>query len=108
MSQSLSPNSWHGSEGPLFTVGSLRVDLTLLLIGIHTLAMAVAAVLAASGLGDWVNQAAFAAGDLRAGQIWTRVHICPARRSPAAKAAWLTQSPSPEAARTAATAIASV
>jgi membrane associated rhomboid family serine protease len=35
--------------------------------------MAVAAVLAASGLGDWVNQAAFAAGDLRAGQIWTLV-----------------------------------
>jgi len=33
--------------------------------------MALAAILAASGLGDWVNQAAFAAGDLRAGQIWT-------------------------------------
>jgi membrane associated rhomboid family serine protease len=47
------------------------VDLTLLLIGVHTLAMAVAAVLAASGLGDWVHQAAFAAGDLRAGQVWT-------------------------------------
>ncbi len=37
------------------------------------MAMAVAAILAASGLGDWVLQAAFAAGDLRAGQIWTLV-----------------------------------
>ena len=73
MSQSFSSGPWHGSEGPIFTVGSLRVDLTLLLIGVHTLAMAVAAVLSASGLGDWVNQAAFAAGDLRAGQIWTLV-----------------------------------
>jgi len=73
MSQSFSSGSWQGSEGPIFTVGSLRVDLTLLLIGVHTMAMAVAAVLAASGLGDWVNQAAFAAGDLRAGQIWTLV-----------------------------------
>ena len=73
MSQSFSSSSWHGPEGPLFTVGNLRVDLTLLLIGIHTLAMAVAAVLAASGLGEWVNQAAFAAGDLRAGQVWTLV-----------------------------------
>ena len=70
---SFSSGSWHGSEGPIFTVGSLRVDLTILLIGLHTLAMAVAAVLAASGLGDWVSQAAFAAGDLRAGQIWTLV-----------------------------------
>ena len=70
---SFSSGAWHGSEGPIFTVGSLRVDLTILLIGLHTLAMAVAAVLAASGLGDWVNQAAFAAGDLRAGQIWTLV-----------------------------------
>jgi membrane associated rhomboid family serine protease len=73
MSQSFSSGGWPGAEGPLFTVGGLRVDLTLLLIGVHTLAMAVAAVLAASGLGDWVNQAAFAAGDLRAGQIWTLV-----------------------------------
>lgn len=73
MSQSFSSGGWPGAEGPLFTFGGLRVDLTLLLIGVHTLAMAVAAVLAASGLGDWVNQAAFAAGDLRAGQIWTLV-----------------------------------
>lgn len=71
MSQTFSSGPWHGSEGPIFTVGSLRVDLTLLLIGVHTLAMAVAAILAASGLGDWVNQAAFAAGDLKAGQVWT-------------------------------------
>jgi membrane associated rhomboid family serine protease len=71
MSQSFSSGTWHGSEGPIFTVGSLRVDLTLLLIGIHTLAMAVGAVFAASGLGDWVNQLAFSAGDLKAGQIWT-------------------------------------
>jgi len=71
MSQSFSSGGWPGSEGPLFTLGSLRVDLTLLLIGVHTLAMVLAAILAASGLGDWVNQAAFAAGDLRAGQIWT-------------------------------------
>lgn len=71
MSQSFSSGTWHGSEGPIFTVGSLRVDLTLLLIGIHTLAMAVAAIFAASGLGDWVNQLAFSAGDLKAGQIWT-------------------------------------
>lgn len=71
MSQSFSSGGWPGAEGPLFTVGGLRVDLTLLLIGVHTLAMAVAAVLAASGLGDWVHQAAFAAGDLRAGQVWT-------------------------------------
>jgi len=71
MSQSFSSGSWQGSEGPIFTVGNLRVDLTLLLIGIHTLAMAIAAVLTASGLGDWVLQAAFSAGDLRAGQIWT-------------------------------------
>ncbi len=71
MSQSFSSGGWPGSEGPLFILGNLRVDLTLLLIGVHTLAMAVAAILAASGLGDWVNQAAFAAGDLRAGQIWT-------------------------------------
>ena len=73
MAQSFSSGPWHGSEGPIFTVGNLRVDLTLLLIGIHTLAMAVAAVLTASGLGDWVLQAAFSAGDLRAGQIWTLV-----------------------------------
>jgi len=73
MPQSFSSGPWHGSEGPIFTVGNLRVDLTLLLIGIHTLAMAVAAVLTASGLGDWVLQAAFSAGDLRAGQIWTLV-----------------------------------
>ena len=33
--------------------------------------MAVGAVFAASGLGDWVNQLAFSAGDLKAGQIWT-------------------------------------
>jgi len=71
MSQSFSSGTWHGSEGPIFTVGSVRVDLTLLLIGIHTLAMAVGAVFAASGLGDWVNQLAFSAGDLKAGQIWT-------------------------------------
>ena len=71
MSQSFSSGTWHGSEGPIFTVGSVRVDLTLLLIGIHTLAMAVGAVCAASGLGDWVNQLAFSAGDLKAGQIWT-------------------------------------
>ena len=49
----------------------MRVVLTILLIGVHTLAMAVAAVFAASGLGDWVNQLAFSAGDLKAGQIWT-------------------------------------
>ena len=68
---SFSSGTWHGSEGPIFTVGSLRVDLTILLIGVHTLAMAVAAVFAASGLGDLVNQLAFSAGDLKAGQIWT-------------------------------------
>ena len=73
MSHSFSSGPWQGSEGPIFTVGNLRVDLTLLLIGIHTLAMAIAAVLTASGLGDWVLQAAFSAGDLRAGQIWTLV-----------------------------------
>lgn len=73
MSQSFSSSRWHGSEGPIFTLGNLRVDLTLLLIGIHTFAMAVAAVLAASGLGDWVNQMAFSAGDLKAGQVWTLI-----------------------------------
>lgn len=73
MSQSFSSSRWHGSEGPIFIWGNLRVDLTLLLIGIHTLAMAAAAVLAASGLGDWVNQLAFSAGDLKAGQVWTLI-----------------------------------
>lgn len=73
MAQSFSANSWHGPEEPLFQWGGLRVDLTLLLIGIHTLAMAAAAVLAASGVGDWANQLAFSAGDLKAGQVWTLV-----------------------------------
>lgn len=71
MAQSFSPGPWQGADGPLFVLGNLRVDLTLLLIGLHTMAMAVAAVLAASGLGEWVNQLAFSVGDLKAGQVWT-------------------------------------
>ena len=48
---------WEGAEGPIFTIGTLRVDLTILLVGMHTLAMAVGAVLAATGLGGWVTAA---------------------------------------------------
>ena len=73
MSRSFSSGEWQGSEGPLFTLGGLRVDLTLALIFLHTLAMAAAAILAASGREEWVNLVAFAAGDLKSGQIWTLV-----------------------------------
>lgn len=64
---------WEGAEGPLFTVGNLRVDLTVLLVGIHTLTMALGAVLAASGLGNWVEAAAFHATDLKDGHVWTLI-----------------------------------
>jgi len=64
---------WEGAEGPIFTVGSVRVDLTLLLVGVHTLTMVLGAVLAASGLEKWVEAAAFQATDLREGHVWTLV-----------------------------------
>ena len=54
-------------------VGNLKVDLTVLLVGIHTLTMVLGAVLAASGLGSWVEAAAFHATDLRNGHVWTLV-----------------------------------
>ncbi|NCY20918.1 rhomboid family intramembrane serine protease [bacterium] len=62
---------WEGAEGPIFTVGGLRVDLTLFLVGIHTFTMVLGAVLAATGLGDWVAAAGFHATDLKEGHIWT-------------------------------------
>lgn len=37
-------------------IGSIKVDLTLLLVGIHTLTMILGAVLAAAGLGNWVTE----------------------------------------------------
>ena len=37
-------NRWEGAEGPIFTIGQLRVDLTMLLVGVHTLAMVLGAV----------------------------------------------------------------
>jgi hypothetical protein len=40
-------------------VGNVRVDLTILLVAVHTIAMAVAAGLAAAGLGEWVKQAVY-------------------------------------------------
>lgn len=54
-------------------VGNLKVDLTLLLVGLHTLTMVVGAVLAASGMGRWVEAGVFHAGDLQLGHVWTLV-----------------------------------
>ena len=62
---------WEGAEGPIFTIGTLRVDLTILLVGMHTLAMAVGAVLAATGLGGWVTAAVFTPAALQEGHVWT-------------------------------------
>ena len=73
MSSEYSWVRWHGAEGPIFMVGNLKVDLTLLLVGVHTLTMVLGAVLAASGLGSWVEAAAFHATDLREGHVWTSV-----------------------------------
>jgi membrane associated rhomboid family serine protease len=47
------------------------VDLTILLVGMHTLAMAVGAVLAATGLGGWVTAAVFTPAALQEGHVWT-------------------------------------
>ena len=47
------------------------MDLTLLLVGIHTLTMAAGALLAAAGLGGWVEAGAFHASDLKEGHVWT-------------------------------------
>jgi len=51
-------------------VGNLKVDLTVLLVGVHTLTMVLGAVLAASGLGNWVEAAVFHATDLKEGHLW--------------------------------------
>lgn len=64
---------WHGADGPIFMVGNLKVDLTLLLVGVHTLSMIFGALLAASGMGNWVGAATFHAGDLQTGHVWTLV-----------------------------------
>jgi len=64
-------NRWEGSEGPIFVVGNVRVDLTILLVAVHTLAMAVAAGLAAAGLGEWVKNAVYTPAALQQGHVWT-------------------------------------
>ena len=56
MSWGNSWNRWAGAEGPMFTLGQFRVDLTTLLVGVHTLAMALVAVGTAAGLGGWVAE----------------------------------------------------
>ena len=62
---------WEGAEGPIFTIGAVRVDLTILLVGVHTAAMAVGAILTASGLGGWVTAAVFTPAALQEGHVWT-------------------------------------
>jgi len=64
-------NRWEGAEGPIFTLGQLRVDLTTLLVGVHTLAMVLAAVGTAAGLGSWVAEGVFSPAQLGQGHVWT-------------------------------------
>lgn len=65
--------SWQGAEGPIFTLGNFRVDLTTLLVGGHTLAMAVGAIATAAGFGAWAALGVFSAAQLGEGQVWTLV-----------------------------------
>jgi hypothetical protein len=62
-------NRWEGAEGPIFTLGQLRVDLTTLLVGVHTLAMVLAAVGTAAGLGSWVAEGVFSPAQLGQGHV---------------------------------------
>jgi len=64
-------NRWEGPEGPIFVVGNVRVDLTILLVAVHTLAMALAAGLSAAGLGEWVKHAVYTPAALQQGHVWT-------------------------------------
>ena len=64
-------NRWEGAEGPIFTVGQIRVDLTMLLVGFHTLAMALGAVATAAGFGAWVTAGVFSPAQLGEGHVWT-------------------------------------
>ena len=64
-------NRWEGAEGPIFTVGQIRVDLTMLLVGFHTLAMALGAVATAAGFGAWVTLGMFSPAQLGEGHVWT-------------------------------------
>ena len=64
-------NRWEGAEGPIFTMGQIRVDLTMLLVGVHTLAMALGAMAAAAGFGAWVTAGVFSPVQLGEGHVWT-------------------------------------
>ena len=66
-------NRWQGAEGPIFTVGNFRVDLTTLLVALHTVAMAVGAVATAAGWGAWVTAGVFSPAQLGEGHVWTLV-----------------------------------
>ena len=57
----------------MFTLGQFRVDLTTLLVGVHTLAMALVAVGTAAGLGGWVAEGVFSPIPLGQGHVWTLV-----------------------------------
>ncbi len=71
MSSETTWTRWPEAEGPIFTVGNLRVDLTILLVGLQTLAMVAGAVLTASGLGSWVTGGVFTPSALQEGHVWT-------------------------------------
>ena len=64
-------NRWEGAEGPIFTIGQLRVDLTMLLVGVHTLAMVLGAVATAAGLGAWAAVGVFSPSQMAEGHVWT-------------------------------------
>ena len=64
-------NRWEGAEGPIFTIGQLRVDLTMLLVGAHTLAMVLGAVATAAGLGAWAAAGVFSPAQMAEGHVWT-------------------------------------
>jgi len=64
-------NRWEGAEGPIFTVGQIRVDLTTLLVGVHTLAMVMGAIATAAGFGVWVTTEVFSPVQLGEGHVWT-------------------------------------
>lgn len=52
-------------------MGQIRVDLTMLLVGFHTLAMALGAVATAAGFGAWVTLGMFSPAQLGEGHVWT-------------------------------------